>query len=145
MKRSNSLCFLVSMAVSRTARHESTAANDLTRELRRSVNRSRTCAYMFALRSARGTKLAKRFDARDLQTDLKREAMLTAPDHISGSRTSPISVWRRSSSRPKQNSNDTPWFGHAGSVEKVNAVVSQRIPDVGGVGRTQCDDRGSSQ
>jgi hypothetical protein len=37
---------------------------------------------MFALRSARGTKLAKRFDARDLQTDLKREAMLTAPDHI---------------------------------------------------------------
>src|SRR5580658_3273276 len=82
MKRSNSLCFLVSMAVSRTARHESTAANDLTRESRRSVNRSRTCAYMFALRSARGTKLAKRFDARDLQTDLKREAMPTAPDHI---------------------------------------------------------------
>jgi hypothetical protein len=37
---------------------------------------------MFALRSARGTKLAKRFDARDLQTDLKREAFLTAPDHI---------------------------------------------------------------
>src|SRR5277367_4442348 len=82
MKRSNSLCFLVSMAVSRTARHESTAANDLTRESRRSVNRSRTCAYMFALRSARGTKLAKRSDAQDLQTDLKREAMLTAPDHI---------------------------------------------------------------
>src|ERR1700722_15131934 len=65
MKRSNSLCFLVSMAVSRTARRESTAANDLTRESRRSVNRSRTCAYMFALRSARGTKLAKRSDAQE--------------------------------------------------------------------------------
>src|SRR5271154_5433851 len=82
MKRSNSLCFLVSMAVSRTARHESTAANGLTRESRRSVNRSRTCAYMFALRSARGRKLAKRSDAQDLQTDLRREAILTAPDHI---------------------------------------------------------------
>src|SRR5271168_2671378 len=60
MKRSNSLCFLVNMAVSRTARRESTAANDLTRESRRSVNRSRTCAYLFALRSARGDVAASR-------------------------------------------------------------------------------------
>jgi hypothetical protein len=37
---------------------------------------------MFALRSARGTTLAKRSDARDLQTDPKHEAMLTAPNHI---------------------------------------------------------------
>jgi hypothetical protein len=37
---------------------------------------------MFALRSARGTKLVKRSDAQDLQTDLRREAILTAPDHI---------------------------------------------------------------
>src|ERR1700761_8735419 len=83
MKRSNSLCFLVSMAVSRTARRESTAANDLTRESRRSVNRSRTCAYMFALRSARGTKLAKRFDAQEFANRSEARGHLTAPDHIS--------------------------------------------------------------
>jgi hypothetical protein len=40
------------------------------------------CLYVrFAFRK-RVQSFSKRSDARDLQTDLRREAILTAPDHI---------------------------------------------------------------
>jgi hypothetical protein len=82
---------------------------------------------MFALRSARGTKLAKRFDARDLQTDLKREAMLTAPDHIWVADISYIRlpeefVW--SETELQRRANICSSAKTTGSAEKVNAIVS---------------------